>query len=112
MVVAVLRNGTVALVALDGDSYLLPEGTHRWAFHWDDLYVGERAREPDTPEPKYVAGFSKRGRKVVQHAVLPGTGKAVCSSPVRPLPFCRWSMPFAPNAPRACPRCVRLVGDS
>ncbi|MEU8109498.1 hypothetical protein AB0C18_37930 [Nonomuraea muscovyensis] len=40
-VVAVLRDGKVALLKLDGDSYDLPQGVRRWAVAWDDLSIHE-----------------------------------------------------------------------
>ncbi|SDL13238.1 hypothetical protein SAMN05421869_122133 [Nonomuraea jiangxiensis] len=112
VVASLLRNGQLALLKLD-DSYYLPEGTRRWAVSWDDLYVGEPAWIPDDPPaPTYVAGLSTDRRNALQHAVLFGASRAVCSSPVRPLPFCGWSMPFAPNVPHACPKCVTLINGS
>ncbi|MFG1708696.1 hypothetical protein ACFLIM_36415 [Nonomuraea sp. M3C6] len=111
VVVAVLRNDNLALLKLD-DSYYLPAGARRWAVAWDDLDVGEPARVSDVADPMYVAGFTKGDGKVEQHAVLSGTEAAVCSSPVGPLPFCGWSLPFSPNAAHACPNCVTLVDGS
>ncbi|MFI6741500.1 hypothetical protein ACIBI9_52030 [Nonomuraea sp. NPDC050451] len=111
VVVALLRNTKVALVKLD-ESYELPQGTRRWPVAWDDLVLGERAGVPDVSVQTYVAGFSKAGRALEQHAVLPGTDVAVCSSPVKPLPFCGWSLSFSPTVPQACPKCVMLVEGS
>ncbi|GAA3148348.1 hypothetical protein GCM10020001_084660 [Nonomuraea salmonea] len=35
-VIAVLRNGTLALLALDGDAHEMPGGVKRWPIHLDD----------------------------------------------------------------------------
>ncbi|WP_433436289.1 hypothetical protein [Nonomuraea sp. CA-141351] len=112
VVVALLRNTKVALVKLDDESYELPQGARRWPVAWDDLVLGERASMPDVSAQTYVAGFSKAGRTLEQHAVLPGTDVAVCSAPVNPLPFCGWSLSFSPTVPQACPKCVMLVDGS
>lgn len=108
LVVAVLRNGGAALLRLDGDECDLPQGIRRWVVVWDDLEIHEPAGAPQTPA--YVTGFSKRRRVQKQHAVVPGTKVAICSEPVRPLPFCGWSLAFSPTAPRTCPDCLALLG--
>ncbi|MFI9840397.1 hypothetical protein ACIHFD_25410 [Nonomuraea sp. NPDC051941] len=112
VVVAVLRDSKVALVKLDDGIHELPRGVHRWPVAWDDLVLDERASVPDVSAQTYVAGFSKVGRALEQHAVLPGADVAVCSSPVKPLPFCGWSLSFSPTVPQACPKCVTLVNGS
>lgn len=110
VVVAVLRNGTTALVKLDDDPYELPGGVQRWPLQWDDLDLKEPIEV--VPPPAYVTGWMKTGRSIELHAVDPGTKVAVCSSPVGPLPICGWSVTFSPNASRACPKCVALINGS
>ncbi|MEZ7130458.1 hypothetical protein ACBR40_34440 [Nonomuraea sp. AD125B] len=107
VVVAVLSNGTTALVRLDGYACELPYGIRRWPLQWDDLDL----KEPivvATP-PAFVTGLMRTGQSTVLHAVKPGAEVAVCSSPAWPLPMCGWSVPFSVTAPRACPTCVAMV---
>ncbi|MEU0570311.1 hypothetical protein ABZ297_33675 [Nonomuraea sp. NPDC005983] len=108
-VVAVLREGNVALLKLDGEWYDLPEGAQRWAVAWDDLAIHEPTGESEVAVQTYVAGFTREGRVLKQHAVAPGTKVAICSSPVKPLPFCGWSLTFSPTAPQACAKCLTLL---
>ncbi|MEV6040294.1 hypothetical protein AB0L65_54940 [Nonomuraea sp. NPDC052116] len=112
LVVAVLRDGNVALLRLDGEWYDLPEGVQRWAVAWDDLAIHDPAGESEVAVQAYMAGFSKEGRVLKQHAVVPGTKVAICSSPVRPLAFCGWSLTFSPNVPQACAKCLELLDAS
>ncbi|MEO3795796.1 hypothetical protein ABGB14_36790 [Nonomuraea sp. B10E15] len=105
VVVAVLRNGTAALVQLDEQPFDLPGGAQRWPLQWDDLDLKEPV-ELAAP-PAYVAGLAS-GRV---HAVIPGTKAALCSAPVEPLPICGWSVSFAPHVSRACPECVAVLAD-
>jgi hypothetical protein len=106
VVVAVLRNGTAALVQLDEHPFGLPGGVLRWPLQWDDLDLKEPI-EVDCPLD-YVVGLSA-GQV---HAVIPGTTASLCSAPVRPLPFCGWSVRFSPHVSRACPACAALVTGS
>ncbi|SEL57568.1 hypothetical protein [Nonomuraea pusilla] len=110
VVVAVLRNGTAALVKLDGDLYELPGGVQRWLLQWDDLDLKEPIEI--APPPAYVTGVTKTGRSTQLHAVPPGITIALCSSPARPLPMCGWSVAFSTNASRACSTCVALINGS
>ncbi|GAA3125173.1 hypothetical protein GCM10020001_052640 [Nonomuraea salmonea] len=110
VVVAVLTNGTTALVQLDGDAWDLPGGVRRWPLRWDDLDLKEPVGM--VALPAYVTGWKKTGQSIELHAVEPGAKVAVCSSPARPLPMCGWSVPFSVTASRACPRCVALLKGS
>ncbi|TMR12372.1 hypothetical protein ETD86_32850 [Nonomuraea turkmeniaca] len=112
LVVAVLRNGNVALLKLDGEWHDLPAGVRRWAVAWDDLAINDPACESEVTVQAYVAGFSKEGRVLRQHAVVPGTNVAICSSPVGPLPVCGWSLAFSPDVPQACAKCLALLDAS
>ncbi|MEV4170185.1 hypothetical protein [Nonomuraea sp. NPDC049709] len=115
VIVAVLRNGKVALVELDGDQWAYPAGVRRWSFAWDDLEVESKSETSNERAMEYRAGFSWKGRQAVQHAVEPGKagspGKEVglCGHGARPLPTCGWSVNFSPTATSACPSCVRLA---
>ena len=108
-IVNVLRNGTLALLELDGDIYDLPSGARRWPVHWDDLLLCARPSEASEPEDHLQLGLSGVGREAVQHAVRPGTEVAVCGAAVYPLPVCDWSVSFTAAAARACPDCARLA---
>ncbi|MFB4288970.1 hypothetical protein ACBI99_15105 [Nonomuraea sp. ATR24] len=107
VVVAVLRNGTAALVQLDEQPFDLPGGAQRWPLQWDDLDLKEPVELAAAPLD-YVAGLSF-GR--VHAVIIPGTKAALCSAPVGPLPVCGWSVSFSPNASRACPECVAVLTD-
>ncbi|TMR96812.1 hypothetical protein [Nonomuraea basaltis] len=115
VIVAVLRNGKIALVELDGDQWSYPAGVRRWSIAWDDLQVETTSETPNKRALEYRAGFSWKGRQAVQHAVPPGEtgspGKEVglCGHGARPLPTCGWSVNFCPTAKSACPACVRLA---
>ncbi|MEW9549111.1 hypothetical protein [Nonomuraea sp. NPDC050783] len=37
LVLAVMRDGRLAVVKLDGPEHDLPNGIRRWTFHWGDL---------------------------------------------------------------------------
>ncbi|MEV0623128.1 hypothetical protein AB0I81_58110 [Nonomuraea sp. NPDC050404] len=110
VVVAELSNGTTALVRLDGEVWDLPGGLRRWPLRWDDLDLKEpiKVRAPLA----YVIGWTKRGRSITLHAVVPGAKVAMCTSPARPLPVCGWSVPFSATVSRACPSCVAMVKGS
>ncbi|WP_043631075.1 hypothetical protein [Nonomuraea candida] len=110
VVVAVLRNGTTALVKLDDDPHDLPLGVQRWPLRWDDLDLKEPIGVASPPA--YMTGWSKTGPTVELHAVDANTKVAVCSSPAEPLPMCGWSVTFSPEAPRACRKCVALISGS
>jgi hypothetical protein len=112
VVVAILRNAKVALLKLDDERFDVPEGALRWAVSWDDLDLLKPEGSFAAPVTVYVAGMSKGRGNPVLHAVLSGSNMAACSSPVRPLPFCEWSLPFSPGAPHACRQCVALVSGS
>jgi hypothetical protein len=112
VVVAMLRNGKVALLKLDGDWYDLPDGVQRWAVAWDDLTVHDPVGKPEVAVQTYVAGFTQEGRALRQHAVVPGTKVAICSSPVGPLPVCGWSLAFSPDVPQACAKCLAPLDAS
>lgn len=110
VVVAMLSNGTTALVELDGDTRELPGGVRRWPLRWDDLDLKEPI-EVAAP-PAYVTGWTKTGQSIELHAVEPGAKAAVCSSPAGPLPMCGWSVPFSATVSRACPTCAAIVKGS
>ena len=46
-VVNILRNGTLALIALEGESGELPGGVRRWSVHWDDLRIDSGVNGPE-----------------------------------------------------------------
>ena len=108
-VVSILRNGTLALIELDGEPDQLAGSARRWPVQWDDLLV--YTVEPESLEfpDGFRLGLSGVGREAVQHAVRLDTKISLCGEPVTPLPICDWSMPFSPMAARACPACVRLA---
>ena len=108
VVVAVLRNGTTALVKLDDDPDELPGRVQCWPLRWDDLDLEEPAAMERPPD--YVTGWSKSHGAIVFHAVQPRTAMGVCFSPAEPLPVCGWSVPFSPKMSRACPVCLRHFG--
>ncbi|MBF8192167.1 hypothetical protein ITP53_42120 [Nonomuraea sp. K274] len=112
VVVAVLRGGSVALLQLDDAPHDLPGGTRRWPFHWGDLALDKPDEVTADPVPAYVAGFEKTAVGIVQHAVRPGEGVALCSSSAGPSPVCGWSLAFSANISRACPKCVALASGS
>ncbi|NBE99029.1 hypothetical protein FE391_36370 [Nonomuraea sp. KC401] len=106
---AVLRNGTLALLALDGDAHEMPGGVKRWPIHWDDLLIHDDEVRPITRSDGYRLGLSGQQEAVVQHAVQANHKVSLCGETVRPLPTLGWCLPFLPTAARACPACVRLV---
>ncbi|MEV5891721.1 hypothetical protein [Nonomuraea fuscirosea] len=108
---SILRNGTLALVELDGEPSELLGGSRRWPIHWDDLLVYTVDAGPVNLEDGYRLGLSDLKRNAVQHAVQAGSRTSLCGKPVHPLPICDWSMPFSPRATRACPACVRLAAQ-
>lgn len=113
VIVAVLREGLLALVKLDDDTEKYPGGVRRWALCWDDLALEEdEDHVDDVLEAGYRAGFVWSGRHAVQHAVLPGTEVSLCGRSVCALPICGWSLTFSPGSSRACPLCVNLTGVS
>lgn len=107
VVVAVLRNGTAGLVKLDDDADDLPGGARCWLLQWDDLELQAPAER--VPPRTFVTGWSKSRRTVVFHAVRPKAVVAVCSSPVKPLPMCGWSVSFSHGMSGACPKCVTVI---
>lgn len=109
IIVAILRNGTTALVELN-DLGGAPGGIRRWSVHWDDLQVSP-VPPPAAPHPAcaHRAGLSGTGRDAVQHAVPPGDKISLCGVAVRPLPVCGWSVPFSPTVSRACSTCAALA---
>ncbi|MFI9846675.1 hypothetical protein ACIHFD_57310 [Nonomuraea sp. NPDC051941] len=109
VIVAVLRDGNVALVELAEDGLPFPAGVRRWSFRWDDLHVESAATGPDRLAIKYRAGFTWKRRQAVQHAVPSGKEIALCGKNARPLPICGWSLTFSPTVDRACPICVQLA---
>ncbi|MEV0233068.1 hypothetical protein [Nonomuraea sp. NPDC050786] len=111
-IVDVLRGGALALLELDNDASIIPNGVRRWSVHWDDLLLCALPSEPGEPEHLFVLGLSGTGHETVFHAVGPGTVFGVCGVPARPLPTCGWSLPFATRTRRACPRCVQIVETS
>jgi hypothetical protein len=111
-VVNVLRNGTLALVELNSEPDQFLGGARRWPVHWDDLLVATADPAPVNFEDCYQLGLSSLTRDAVQHAVQAGSTTGLCGKPAYPLPICGWSMPFSPQATRACPACVRLAGES
>lgn len=110
VIVAVLREGLLALVKLDSHAEDCPGGVRRWALCWDDLALEEgEDHVEDVLEADYRAGFTWSGRHAVQHAALPDTGISLCGQPVRPLPICGWSLTFSPRSSHACPLCADLT---
>ncbi|MEW9553202.1 hypothetical protein [Nonomuraea sp. NPDC050783] len=108
-VTAELRNGILALLALDGAAHEMPGNMKRWAVHWDDLLIQDDETPPLQPCVGYRLGLSDRQGKAVQHAVRTEHEIGLCGAAVRPLPTLGWSLPFLPTTTRACPACVRLV---
>lgn len=108
-VVAVLRNGTLGLLKLDGQPHELPGGVQRWPFHWDDLLIHDDPAGPEKPACDYRLGLSNHERNAVQHAVRAKQKVSLCGEAVRPLPTLGWCLPFLPTATRACPACVHLA---
>lgn len=108
VIVAVLREGAVALLELDESPSGFPGGVRRWPVVWDDLRLDEvpGRREPDR-RPR--TGFTRAGRAMVEHAVTDRSGVAVCGERVEPLPVCGWSLVFSPTMASACPDCATLV---
>ncbi|WP_344204936.1 hypothetical protein [Nonomuraea bangladeshensis] len=104
IVVGLLRDGTLALVELDGDADEAPYGVRRWAVHLDDLEIYDDAAPPKQPE-RHRLGITESGSEVV-HAVPADSTDSLCGEAAKPLPVLGWSMPFAPTASRACPECV------
>ncbi|MEV4801414.1 hypothetical protein AB0K18_15515 [Nonomuraea sp. NPDC049421] len=104
-----LRNGTLALLALDGDGHEMPGGVKRWPIHLDDLLIHDDEARPVTRSDGYRLGLSGQQKAVVQHAVQTDRKVSLCGETVRPLPTLGWCLPFLPTAARACPICVRLV---
>ncbi|MDP4511346.1 hypothetical protein [Nonomuraea turcica] len=111
-VVGILRNGTLALVELDGEPGGLLRGARRWPIHWDDLLVYTVDAGPVNVEDGYRLGLSGLERGAVQHAVQGDSGTSLCGEPAHPLPICGWPLPFAPGAAWACPACVRLAVEA
>lgn len=108
-VVGVLRNGTLALLELDGEPHMFPGGVRRWSVHWDDLLVYTVQPGPDDSADGYRLGLTGSGREAVHHAVRPGTVFGACGALAHPLPICGWSLPFKATAAKACPECSHLV---
>ncbi|GAA1708436.1 hypothetical protein GCM10009734_09150 [Nonomuraea bangladeshensis] len=108
-VVSILRNGTLALVKLDGEPNGLLGGARRWPVQWDDLLVYTVDARPVNVEDGYRLGLSGLERDAVQHAVHSDSRTSLCGKPALPLPICGWSLPFSRGAARACPTCVRLA---
>ncbi|MGW3368407.1 hypothetical protein ACWDOR_36270 [Streptosporangium canum] len=105
------------LVQVDGDD--LPavlRGGRRWTLHVDDLLFdpeGAAARRTDF-DLKTGLSRSKRGSKVIRHALMPELfGVAVCGEAVQPMLIGDWSPPFLSDAsldlPGTCSRCARFV---
>ncbi|TDC10677.1 hypothetical protein E1267_03805 [Nonomuraea longispora] len=106
---AVLRNGTLALLALDGDAHEMPGGVKRWPIHWDDLLIHDDEVQPITRSDGYRLGLSGQQEAAVQHAVQANQKVSLCGETVRPLQTLGWCLPFLPTAAWACPACVRRV---
>jgi hypothetical protein len=104
-VVGLLRNGTVALVELDGESDEAPYGVRRWSVHRDDLEIDDDATPTKQPD-RHRLGMTRCDGEVVHHAVPACSTNSLCGEVAKPLPVLGWSMPFVPTAPRACPECV------
>ncbi|MEU7833735.1 MULTISPECIES: hypothetical protein [unclassified Nonomuraea] len=47
IVVSILRDGTLALIALEGELGELPGGVRRWSVHWDDLQIDWGQSKPE-----------------------------------------------------------------
>ncbi|MEQ4720959.1 hypothetical protein, partial [Nonomuraea sp. B19D2] len=84
VIVAVLRNGKVALVELDDDGSHFPAGVRRWSFCWDDLHIETKTNAHQRRAVEYRAGFTWKGRQAVQHAVPPEKTIALCGQTTRP----------------------------
>ncbi|MFG3439820.1 hypothetical protein ACGF0J_21455 [Nonomuraea sp. NPDC047897] len=108
-VAGVLRNGTLALVALDGADDELPGGVRRWSVHWDDLDIDTTADGWEKLAESYGLGLSGPDREAVYHAVPADWKISLCGKPVRHLSILGWPMPFAPTATRACRACLHLA---
>ncbi|MEO3790187.1 hypothetical protein ABGB14_08235 [Nonomuraea sp. B10E15] len=106
---AELRNGTLAVLALDGDAHEMPGEVKRWAIHWDDLLIHNDEVRPITRFDGYRLGLSDQREVAVQHAVQANQKVSLCGETVRPLPTLGCCLPFLPTAAWACPACVRLV---
>lgn len=104
-VVSVLRNGTYALIELDGEPDESPGGVRRWSVHWDDLEISYGTAQSQQADAHRL-GTSWSGHRVVHHAVPADSIDSLCGNPVQPLPMLEWSMPFDPKTRRACPECV------
>jgi hypothetical protein len=72
-VVSILRNGTLALVEVDGEPSELLGGVRRWPVHWDDLLVYTVDAGPVDFEEGYRLGLSGLTSDAVQHAVRYGS---------------------------------------
>ncbi|MFI7705655.1 hypothetical protein [Nonomuraea sp. NPDC049480] len=108
-VVGVLRNGTLALVEVDGKPDEMPGGVRRWPVHWDDLHVQTVQPAPQERRTTYQLGLSHTERDAVHHAVPANQEISLCGKSVHPLPVLGWSLSFLPTAKRACPTCVHLI---
>lgn len=108
-VVSVLRNGTLALLELDGEPHEMPGRVRRWPVHWDDLLVYTVDPGPEDKARGYRLGLSSHERGAMQHAVPAHQGISLCGEAVHPLPTLGWSLPFLPTDTHACPVCARLA---
>ncbi|MBB5775981.1 hypothetical protein [Nonomuraea jabiensis] len=104
-VTGLLRNGTYAMVELDGEPGELPGGIRRWPVHWDDLELSQPAPRPESADA-YRLGLSGSGRDAVHHAVPQGRETGLCGQRAYPLPVMGWSLSFSATATRACPACI------
>ncbi|MEV6034620.1 hypothetical protein AB0L65_25925 [Nonomuraea sp. NPDC052116] len=108
-VVATLRNGTLALLELDGSPNDLLGRVRRWSFHWDDLLVHPGESKADENTICLRLGLSGYDREAVQHAVPSDAKRALCGQNAYPLPICGWSLPFRVTSSRACASCAQLA---
>lgn len=108
VIVAVLRNGSVALLELDMPEY--PAGVRRWPIAWGDLEIAEVVEQPRRRR-RFPAGFTEDEDGRVQHAVLTPDGHAHCGRQTLRLKVLEFSIPFAPNLPSTCGACKELVSN-
>ncbi|TDD24487.1 hypothetical protein [Nonomuraea diastatica] len=112
VVVAEIRDRSVAVVQLAEDGFEFPAGARRRSLAWADLNVRRVPTESPSPLRPYRAGTSGSGSSLVQHAVEADDDVALCAELVRPVIVGDWHVPFVATLACACSECRRLAATA